>query len=212
VRHLYVPRRDRHAPLPHLWQPAAAAPVPCPDPLTRRDEPRRPAVRRDADGGVRIGTTWESVTERLIREAQEAGEFDDLPGRGRRLLLDDDPREGEQGLAFHILRTNDAVPPWIAADREARRCADLVERILGDAGTAAHRGGVTPATRARYQARLTRAIAEHMSAVESLNALAPSLALHRLRPDVARLEARLQRALDGQASGDRSRPNEASRA
>jgi hypothetical protein len=48
-----------------------------------------------------------------------------------------------------------------------------------------------------------RAIAEHTSAVESLNALAPSLTLHRQRPDIERLEARLARALDGLASGER---------
>lgn len=203
VRHLYVPRRGRHAPLPYLWQRATAPPVPCPDPLTRRDEPRRPAVRRDADGGVRIGTTWESVTERIIREAQEAGDFDDLPGRGRRLELDDDPREGELGLAFHILRTNDTVPPWIAADREARRCADAIERILAQAEIAG-RAGMTPSTRTRYRARLVRAIAEYASAVESLNALAPSLTLHRLSPDAERLETRLERALDGRVSGERA--------
>ena len=202
VRHLYVPRRGRHAPLPHLWQPAPARPVPCPDALSRQGGPGRPAVRRDADGGVRIGTTWESITERIIREAQESGDFDDLPGRGRRLELDDDPREGEQGLAFHILRTNDAVPPWISADREARRRADAIERILAQAATAG-RAGVTPATRTRYRARLVRAIAEYASAVESLNALAPSLTLHRLSPDAERLEARLERALDGRASGER---------
>ena len=158
-------------------------------------------MRRDADGGVRIGPTWESVTERIIREAQEAGDFDDLPGRGRRLDLDDDPREGEQGLAFHILRTNDALPPWIAADREARRCADAIERIITEAVVAGQAGRVPPAARARYRARLARAVAAHASAVESLNALAPSLTLHRNRPDVAGLEARIARALDGHAPG-----------
>jgi len=164
-------------------------------------------VRRDADGGVRIGPTWESVTERIIREAQEAGDFDDLPGRGRRLELDDDPREGELGLAFHILRTNDAVPPWIAADREVRRSADAIERILAQAATAGHTG-VTSATRDRFRTRLVRAIAEHTSAVESLNALAPSLTLHRHRPDVERLETRLTSALDGRASNERPVPGE----
>jgi DnaJ family protein C protein 28 len=146
------------------------------------------------------------VTERIIREAQEAGAFDALPGHGRRLDLDDDPREGELGLAFHILRTNDAVPPWIAADREARRCAEAIERIISDAATLGRAGGVTPTTRARSRARLARAISAHASAVGSLNALAPSLTLHRSRPDAAHLEARLERAFDGQPlTGERPR-------
>lgn len=40
------------------------------------------------------GDRFESLPERLIREAIEAGEFDDLPGRGRSLAgagtVDDD--------------------------------------------------------------------------------------------------------------------------
>jgi hypothetical protein len=151
---------------------------------------------------VRIGPSWESVTERIIREAQEAGDFDDLPGRGRRLEIDDDPREGELGLAFHILRTNAAVPPWIAADREARRCADAVERIIADAEAFGRTRAVTPAARARFGARLDRAITAHTSAVETLNVLAPSLTLQRSRPDARHLEGRLERALDGPADGE----------
>ncbi|MET0771517.1 MAG: DUF1992 domain-containing protein [Candidatus Limnocylindrales bacterium] len=142
------------------------------------------------------------MTERIIREAQEAGDFDDLPSRGHRLDIDDDPREGELGLAFHILRTNDAVPPWIAADRDARRCADAVERILTEAAASGLAGRVPPAGRARFRARLARAVAAHTSAVESLNATAPSVTLHRSRPDIERIGARLERALDGSTDGD----------
>jgi hypothetical protein len=139
------------------------------------------------------------VTERIIREAQEAGDFDDLPGRGRRLDIDDDPREGELGLAFHILRTNDTLPPWIVADREARRCADTVERVITDAATAGRAGSVPPRARARFRARLADAVAAHLRAVESLNATAPSVTLHRSRPDATRLGARLERAFEGHA-------------
>jgi hypothetical protein len=142
------------------------------------------------------------VTERLIREAQEAGDFDDLPGRGRRLDIDDDPREGELGLAFHILRTNDAVPPWIAADREVRRCEDAVEGILAAAARAGRAGGVTAVGRTRSRARLARAIAAHHHAVEVLEASAPAATLHRRRLDRAAIEARLERALDGRPSDE----------
>jgi hypothetical protein len=141
------------------------------------------------------------VTERLIREAHEEGRFDDLPGHGRRLDLDDDPREGEMGLAFHILRTNDAVPPWIGADLEARRCADALERVLGDAVRAGDRGALTPLGRSRFRTRLARAIDDHDRAVEALNASAPSLTLHRRRCDRAALEQRLDAALEGR-TGD----------
>jgi hypothetical protein len=142
------------------------------------------------------------VTERIIREAQAAGDFDDLPGRGRRLDIDDDPREGEMGLAFHILRTNDALPPWIAADREARRCADVVAGILAAAARAGRAGALSATDRARHRARLARAVAAQHRAVEALNASAPASTLHRRPVDRTALEARLQRALDGRPSGD----------
>lgn len=158
---------------------------------------RRPALRRDADGARDVAPSWESLTERLIREAQEAGAFDGIPGQGRRLELDDDPREGEMGLAFHILRTNDAVPPWIDADREARRSADGVERVLADAERAGRSGRPSPAARSRLRARLARAADDHDRAVEALNSSAPSMTLHRRRLDRAVLEARLDAAIDG---------------
>jgi DnaJ family protein C protein 28 len=142
------------------------------------------------------------VTERIIREAQEAGDFDDLPGRGRRLDLDDDPREGELGLAFHILRTNDAVPPWIAADREARRTSDEVERLIRDTADAAAARRITPRTRARIRARLEQAMRAHAHAVEALNVTAPSTSLHRRPYDRLATEARLERALAGRADSD----------
>lgn len=197
VRDLHVPRRRGDADLPDLWQPSAVPGVRGARPLTARQATRRPAVRRDAEGGYRIGPTWESLTERLIREAQEAGGFDDLPGRGRRLELDDDPREGELGLAFHILRTNGAVPPWIAADMEARRCADAIERLMADASCVATDAGITPMTRSRLLARLRRLIDEHDHAVEALAACAPSVAVHRRHQPRAVLEERLERALGG---------------
>jgi DnaJ homologue, subfamily C, member 28, conserved domain len=154
-------------------------------------------VRREADGGIRLGPTWESVTERMIREAHEAGDFDDLPGRGRRLDIDDDPREGEMGLAFHILRTNDAVPPWIAADRETRRCAEVVEQVLEDAAHAARSGRIPRARRDGFRRRMSRALAAHAHAVDAVNATAPSTTLHRRAYDAADVHARLERALDG---------------
>ncbi len=154
-------------------------------------------MRRDAEGAYRVGPTWESVTERLIREAHEAGDFDDLPGRGRRLTLDDDPREGDMGLVFHLLRNDRAVPPWIAADRDARQHAQTVEAILAAAAQRGPSGRVDGTTRARFRARLERAVEDHARAVDALAATAPSATLHRQRLQWSALLARLERALDG---------------
>ena len=64
----------------------------------------RPIVRRDAEGRPRTAPDWETLTERLIREAQEAGHFDDLPGHGEPLDLPETTYAGEMALAHHLLR------------------------------------------------------------------------------------------------------------
>ena len=93
-------------------------------------------LRKDAEGGFRVGPTWESVTERLIREAQERGDFDDLPGHGKPIRIDDDPYAGEMALAWHVLRNAGAAPPWIEADKEVRRLRDNLTRRLRAASAA----------------------------------------------------------------------------
>lgn len=125
-------------------------------------------VRRDADGEPRVAPSWESLTERLIREAQEDGRFDDLPSRGRPLQVDDDPHAGDMALAYHVLRNARIAPPWIELDKEARRLADAVDALV--------RAGArsTPVVRRRQRERLARLIDEHTSVVRRLELLAPT--------------------------------------
>ncbi|OGO40745.1 MAG: hypothetical protein A2W36_01365 [Chloroflexi bacterium RBG_16_58_14] len=57
--------------------------------------------------------------EEHIRKAIEDGKFDDLPGRGKPLRLDENPLEDEDWrLAFHILREGGFSLPWIETIRE----------------------------------------------------------------------------------------------
>lgn len=109
------------------------------------------------------------------------------------------------GLAFHLLRNDRAVPPWIAADREARRRAEAVDAVIDAAFRRGRSGRVDTATRARFRARLERALDDHARAVESLNASAPSLHVHRLHLDRPALLARLDEALDGRTANEPAR-------
>jgi len=52
------------------------------------------AKRRDAEGKISVGPTWESIVERQIREAMEEGRFDELPYHGEPLPVDDDSAAG----------------------------------------------------------------------------------------------------------------------
>ena len=153
----------------------------------------RPLIRRDADGHERTASSWETLTERLIREAQEAGAFDDLPGQGRPLKLGHEGHAGDMAMANHILRNAGAAPPWIEADKAVRRSLDAIEALVA-------RAARSPATASR---RLERELADladtHDAAVSRLEGLAPSARQQRRRLDRVTLHARLLEALsDGQ--------------
>ncbi len=63
---------------------------------------------------------WESWIDQQIREAQERGTFDDLPGRGKPLDLAPNPYAQEQELAFKILKDAGYAPEWIELDKAIR--------------------------------------------------------------------------------------------
>ncbi len=139
--------------------------------------------------------TWESLTERLIREAQERGDFDDLPGHGRPLHLDDDPREGEMGIAYHLLRNANVAPPWIEADKDVRTALAQRDRMLAQTQAGAGRAVVGDNGRQRLHRQLDQLIDSHAAAVARLNASAPSLSVHRRPLDRAAEHARLDEAI-----------------
>jgi hypothetical protein len=77
------------------------------------------------------------LAERRIEEALARGEFDDLPGAGRPLELDDDPLVPEElRVAYRILRNAGYVPPAVQTLNEIA----ALERLIagGDVDAAAH--------------------------------------------------------------------------
>ena len=83
------------------------------------------------------------LAEQRIREAQERGEFDDLPGAGRPLALDDDnliPEELRAG--YRLLKNAGFLPPDLQLHAEIRDAEALLCRIEDSA------------ERSRAQARL----------------------------------------------------------
>jgi DnaJ family protein C protein 28 len=60
-----------------------------------------------------------SDIEDHIRKALEDGKFDDLPGKGKPLNLDDNPyADPDWQLAHHMLKSSGYTLPWIAARQE----------------------------------------------------------------------------------------------
>jgi len=141
-------------------------------------------MRRDAEGNRQVGPTWESLTERLIREAMEEGQFDDLPFRGERLPIDDESAAGDRALAFRVLRNAGVAPPWIESDKEARDLLARIEALIGGARPAPRLG------RRRRREELERLIEAANRAILRLNNEAPTTAQHRRPIDRDALLAR----------------------
>ena len=69
------------------------------------------------------------LAEQRIREAQARGVFDDLPGTGAPLKLDDDAMLPEElRAAYRILKNSGYVPPEVGALRDLREIEQMLER------------------------------------------------------------------------------------
>nr|WP_246325426.1 DnaJ family domain-containing protein [Dissulfurirhabdus thermomarina] len=74
------------------------------------------------------------IAEQRIREAQERGELDDLPGAGRPLRFEDDTFvPPDLRLAYKMLKNAGYLPPELEEERELRSTAELL-RHLEDEG------------------------------------------------------------------------------
>jgi hypothetical protein len=144
--------------------------------------------RRDPDGRIHAAHSWESLVEKQIREAMEAGAFEALPHQGERLPLEDDSAAGEWAMAHRMLRNAAMAPPWIEADKEARRLLAEIERRL-------ERGsGSSAGSRPRLEDELRRLANDVNQAIQRLNSEAPTLHQHRRPVELAELLARLDDA------------------
>ena len=70
------------------------------------------------------------LAEANIAAALEAGDFDDLPGAGKPLALDDDPLVPEDlRVAYRLLKNAGFVPPELAERRERLQLAALIATL-----------------------------------------------------------------------------------
>ena len=75
--------------------------------------------------------------ERHILDAQRQGEFDDLPGSGQPLKLDDDSHvPPELRAAYRMLKNAGCLPPELEQRKEAIELSQLLSTVKE--GTAAH--------------------------------------------------------------------------
>lgn len=129
---------------------------------------------RPSRGLVRRLPQWESAVDRQIREAQERGDFDDLPGRGRPIDFSS-WGQGEWALAHHVLKQAGETLPWIALGRDVDAARRRLDGLLEEAPR------VPPDERPRARERFLREAEAFDKLLEEYAFLVPSRRLERGR-------------------------------
>jgi hypothetical protein len=142
---------------------------------------------------IRTPRRWESAVDKQIREAQERGEFDNLPGRGKPLRIDPG-WAGEWGLAYHVLKQAGETLPWIALGKDidaARARLDAMRRGASN---------IPPAERERARERYLREAAAVDRLMEEYAFVVPIRDLERGRLPRHIAAAQWDAALRGEAT------------
>ena len=131
---------------------------------------------------------FESIAERKIREAIEAGEFDNLPHKGRPINLDRNPFEDPaQWMAHHLLRVNGFAPPWI---EEAGEIDRSIASLRSDLAVARRRYAADSPGWQRTLDGFRSRIEELNRRIRDFNLKCPSVRFHRDLIDLDRESAR----------------------
>jgi broad specificity phosphatase PhoE len=146
-------------------------------------------IHRDGSGEKTAAPTWESLADRLVREAQERGEWDTGAWEGRRLPAQDGAYESELAAGHAVLRNAGVAPSWVEADKEARRLLAELDRLLAVAGR------TTAAGAASLRTRFGSLLDELDRALRRLEVDAPTPAQQRPRVDRVAELAAFDRAL-----------------
>lgn len=77
-----------------------------------------------------IFAIFDKIADEKIREAMERGEFEDLPGKGKPLNLEDDSHLPQDlRLAYKILKNADCLPPELELRKEIQTTEALLAGI-----------------------------------------------------------------------------------
>src|SRR6266536_834716 len=129
---------------------------------------------------------FESFIEKSIREAIEAGEFNNLPGKGLPLDLKENPFEDPELRMVHkLLRDAGFAPAWIEERKDIEATFTLARKKLSRAWAIYQPGGITPDDIAwqRNVAEFRALVAELNSRIKLYNLKAPATVFHRRQFD-----------------------------
>jgi DnaJ homolog subfamily C member 28 len=124
----------------------------------------------------------ESMAEKMLREAIEAGEFDNLPGKGQPVDLSENPFEDPDLRVVHkLLREAGFAPAWIEEQKDIAATFEAGRQTLTRAWKIYRPGGISPNEVAweRNVAEFREKAAELNSRIRLYNLKVPSAVFQR---------------------------------
>lgn len=120
------------------------------------------------------GKQFYDYLDEQIQEARERGDFDNLPGVGKPLVLDENPFAGDKALGYHLLQSNGVAPTEIELAKEIREEFERLEKMrskLSQQGQAlrARRLPPFPSERRVYNNAVEKATSEYEQKLRELN-------------------------------------------
>ena len=132
--------------------------------MPQDQDPKEPPTTPDSTSAPRrpLGMSWHSLIDEKIRQAQERGEFDNLPGAGKPLVLDDNPYAGDRAMAYNFLKSHGMAPREIELGREIdqvmAQAAALLQELQRKHAVLAHKRLVLPRDNRIYLAARQRTL------------------------------------------------------
>ncbi len=70
------------------------------------------------------------IAEKRIKKAMQEGQFENLPGKGKPLVFEDDSMIPEDlRMAYKILKNAGFIPPELQTEKEIKQAIDLLENL-----------------------------------------------------------------------------------
>ncbi len=139
---------------------------------TSTPETQETGVHSNKRRYILTGNNYKSVVEEQIQEAIERGDFDNLPGKGKPLDIEDNPFARDMQMAYKLLKDNNFTLPWIEDRNRILKEIDKLRernahqfRLFAPQIKAMARGGQTEIAKRRWTALLT----QWQTAIEDLN-------------------------------------------
>lgn len=120
------------------------------------------------------GKQYRDYIEEQIHEAQKRGDFDNLPGAGKPLNLDDSSYAGDRALGYSLLKSNGYAPREVELSKEIRATAERAETKLAKIrhqGQALRSRRVPPfpSEKRAFNVSLEKALGEYERTLRELN-------------------------------------------